>query len=276
MVANFHSRFLMVDGLRTHYLEAGSGPTVVLLHSGEFGACAELSWEFNIEALARHFHVLAPDWLGFGQSAKVFSFEDMWLMRARHTRHFLDALCIGKAHFIGNSMAGGVLLTIAAMAEPLFPIDRMIVVSGGGYAPENEFRKTLNTYDGTREHMKRIVEAMFINPKIRADEAYIDRRFRLSQEPGAWQCTAAARFKSPWGGGKAQRRPDDYGAIKVPTLIVAGAQDTLREPGYPQALQKDVPGSELVVFPEAGHCAQIDEPEAFNRVAIEFLGRGRS
>src|ERR1700761_7037893 len=154
MAVKFHSRFVIVDGLRTHYLEAGSGPTVVLLHSGEFGACAELSWEFNIEALARHFHVLAPDWLGFGQSAKVFSFEDMWLMRARHIRRFLDALCIDKAHFIGNSMAGGVLLTIAAWPEPLFPIDRMIVVSGGGFAPENEFRKTLNTYDGTREHMK--------------------------------------------------------------------------------------------------------------------------
>jgi alpha/beta hydrolase fold len=69
------SRFIEVDGMRTHYLEAGEGPPVVLLHSGEFGGCAELSWEYLIPDLAQHFRVIAPDWLGFGQTAKVHDFE---------------------------------------------------------------------------------------------------------------------------------------------------------------------------------------------------------
>jgi len=43
------SRYLDVGGIRTHYLDAGDGPPVVLLHSGEFGGSAELCWEFNIE-----------------------------------------------------------------------------------------------------------------------------------------------------------------------------------------------------------------------------------
>ena len=73
-MASVHSRYVMVDGVRTHYLEAGDGPAVVLLHSGEFGGCAELSWEFNIVALAGHFRVLAPDWLGFGRTDKLFDF----------------------------------------------------------------------------------------------------------------------------------------------------------------------------------------------------------
>ena len=63
------SKFVLVDGMRTHYFEGGRGPAVVLLHSGEFGGCAELSWEFSLPALAEHFHVIAPDWLGFGESA---------------------------------------------------------------------------------------------------------------------------------------------------------------------------------------------------------------
>ena len=71
---NALSRYVDVDGVRTHYREAGSSPVVVLLHSGEFGACAELSWEFNIGPLARHFRVIAPDWLGFGQTDKVHDF----------------------------------------------------------------------------------------------------------------------------------------------------------------------------------------------------------
>ena len=48
------SNYLVVEGIRTHYLTAGSGPLLVLLHSGEYGACAELSWERNLVALAQH------------------------------------------------------------------------------------------------------------------------------------------------------------------------------------------------------------------------------
>src|SRR5882762_1596314 len=98
------SRFVDVLGMRTHYLESGRGFPVVLLHSGEFGASAELSFEFTLPALSDRFHVIAPDWLGFGESAKIFSFEDMRGFRIRHITAFLKVLGIGRAHFIGNSM----------------------------------------------------------------------------------------------------------------------------------------------------------------------------
>ena len=45
-----HSRYVSVDRIRTHYLEAGAGPPVVLFHSGEFGGAAEISWEFTTGA----------------------------------------------------------------------------------------------------------------------------------------------------------------------------------------------------------------------------------
>ena len=64
-------RYVEVDGMRTHYLEAGDGPAVVLFHSGEFGGGAETSWEYLIPALARHFRVIAPDWLGFGKIGRA-------------------------------------------------------------------------------------------------------------------------------------------------------------------------------------------------------------
>src|ERR1700756_5495409 len=137
-MAEFDSRHILVDGMRTHYLQAGRGFPVVLLHSGEFGACAELSWEFTIPALAEHFHVLAPDWLGFGESAKIFSFDDMRGLRVKHSASFLKTLRIERAHFIGNSMGGGMLAAVAAMDEPVWPIDRMVLASAGGFAPVNE------------------------------------------------------------------------------------------------------------------------------------------
>jgi pimeloyl-ACP methyl ester carboxylesterase len=266
------SRFAEISGLRTHYFEGGQGSHVVLLHSGEFGASAELSWEFTAPSLAEHFHVIAPDWLGFGESAKVFSFDDMRALRVRHIAQLLKILGVEKAHFIGNSMGGGLLAGVAAQKEPVWPIDRMILASAGGFAPANEARRILNSYDGTREHMKRILETTLLVSPLRSDEAYLERRYRLSLVPGSWECTAAARFRRP--GVKARDKEEiDYRKIKSPTLIVAGGKDPLREPGYAQELQQDIAGSELLVFEEAGHFPHIDLPERFNRAAIAFLSR---
>jgi pimeloyl-ACP methyl ester carboxylesterase len=261
-----------VQGLKTHYFEAGKGHPLVLLHSGEFGGCAELSWEFNIGPLSEHFHVLAPDWLGFGKSAKVFSFDDMQLMRIRHIQNFLKTVGIPRAHFIGNSMGGGQLARAAVMEDNPFPIVKMVLCGAGGFAPRNEARETLNTYDGSRDHMKRIVETMFRNPSIYENETYIDRRHEISLEPGAWECTAAARFRRPGRKGS-DREETDWTKIRYPTLIIAGGQDPLRNPGYAQELQKDVKGSELIMIPEAGHCPQIDAPDKFNAAVIDFLTR---
>lgn len=264
------SHFIDIEGMRTHYLEGGRGFPVVLLHSGEFGGCAEASWEFTVHALSERFHVIAPDWLGFGESAKIFSFEDMRGLRIRHISAFLKALGIGRAHFIGNSMGGGMLASVAAMDAPVWGIEKMILVGAGGFAPLNEARQILNTYDGSREHMRRVLHTVLAHSHLRDDETYLGKRHRLSLIPGAWECTAAARFRRP--GVKAGDKEEiDYRAIKRPTLIVAGAKDPLREKGYAQKLQAEIAGSELIVFPEAAHFPHIDLPERFNLAAIEFL-----
>jgi 2-hydroxymuconate-semialdehyde hydrolase len=266
------NKFVTVEGMHTHYLEGGRGAHVVLLHSGEFGGCAELSWEFTLPALAERFHVIAPDWLGFGESAKLFSFDDMRGLRVHQIALLLKTLGIERAHFIGNSMGGGMLAGVAAQDAPIWPIEKMILASAGGFAPANDARQILNSYDGTREHMKRILETTLVLSPLRTDEAYLERRHRLSLLPGSWECTAAARFRRP--GVKARDKEDiDYRNIKRPTLIVAGAKDPLREPSYALELQNDIAGSELVVFAEAGHFPHIELPERFNAVAIDFLSR---
>ena len=98
-----HSRTAVIDGLSTSYLEAGHGDPVVLLHGGEFGISAEIGWEATIPALAERYRVLAPDMLGFGQSAKVIDFNDGRGMRIRHIARFcaelgVEQLTIDTSH----------------------------------------------------------------------------------------------------------------------------------------------------------------------------------
>ena len=120
--------------------------------------------------------------------------------------------------------------------------------------------------------MRKIVEVMFRNPAVYGDDAYIDRRHKLSIEPGAWECTAAARFKAPWRERSAFAPPKpDYSGIKCPVLLVTGALDPLRAPGFGPKLQAEVPGAQLHVFENAAHCPHIDEADAFNGIGVKFL-----
>lgn len=266
------SRFVVAGGLKTHFLEAGVGFPVVLLHSGEFGGCAELSWEKTIAPLAERFRVIAPDWAGYGRTEKVFSFDDMWGFRVRHITAFLQTLGIGPAHFVGNSMGATLLLQVAAMNPCPWPIDKAVIVSGGGHIPENAARETLNSYDGTLDHMRRIVEVIFLNPEIRNDAAYIERRHMLSLEAGAWESTAAARFRAPWReSGARMPQPPDYSSVSRPVLLVTGEQDSLREPGFGPKLQAEIPGALLHVIKDAGHCPHLDSPDEFNTALLRFL-----
>src|SRR5258708_37150177 len=107
----------------------------------------------------------------------------MRALRVHHIAAFLKTLGVASAHFIGNSMGGGMLASVAAMAQPCWPIERMILASAGGFAPVNEARKLLNSYDGTRDHMRRILETTLLHSPLRNDEAYLERRHRLSLVP---------------------------------------------------------------------------------------------
>jgi pimeloyl-ACP methyl ester carboxylesterase len=272
--------FALVDGIRTHYFEAGTEhrgkrPSVLLLHSAEYGGAAEFSWEFNIPALAKRFHVLAPDHLGFGLTDKIFDFNGQFNRRIAHIRRFLELTSSGPVHVIGSSMSGGLSLTVAARKQPDWPIASLVICSGGGESPNNDARKVINNYDGSREHMRRILEVMFVDPKWPADEAYLDRRWEMALAPGAWEATSAARFKAPFRGptDRSERDNIDYGAIRVPSLIMAGKLDSLRKPGYTDEFVPLMPNATLHVFERAGHMGNIECAAEFNERVLAFLDR---
>lgn len=270
------SQYLDVDGIHTHYLEAGSGPPVVLLHSGEYGGAAEISWEFNIPALAQHFRVIAPDWLGFGRTDKIHDFCNPRKRVYRHLQRFIEIIGLERADFVGNSMGATNLVHIAAEMPSILPIRSIVVASGGGFMPMNAERQTLLAYDGSCAAMRASVKVMMYNTKWADNEAYIARRQEFALMPGAWECASAARLRMPVSDqvgafGKPDTIP--YEAVKVPTLIVAGADDRLREPGYANKIAARIAGSEIHVFERCGHCPNIENADRFNELMIRFFQR---
>ncbi|OBB69848.1 alpha/beta fold hydrolase [Mycobacterium sp. 852014-50255_SCH5639931] len=265
-------RTATVDGLVTSYLEAGDGDPVVLLHGGEFGASAELGWERNIAALAARYRVLAPDQLGFGQSAKVIDFVDGRGMRIRHVARFCELLGIDSAHFVGNSMGAINLLTDATSDAPLLPVRTLTIICGGGEIQQNQHFEALQQYDATLPGMRRIVEALFHDPGYPADDDYVRRRYESSTAPGAWEAVAAARFRRPGAtpsGTPSSGRP--YERITAPTLVVEGGDDKLLPAGWATQIAKEIDGARSVVVDKAGHCPQIEQSTTVNQLLLDFL-----
>jgi pimeloyl-ACP methyl ester carboxylesterase len=263
---------VVVDGLATSYLEAGEGDPVVLLHGGEFGASAELGWERNIAALATEYRVLAPDMLGFGQSAKVIDFVDGRGLRIRHVARFCEVLGVDSAHFVGNSMGAINLLTDATSDAPLVPVRSLVIICGGGEIQQNKHFEALQEYDATLPGMRRIVEALFHNARYPADDDYVRRRHESSTAPGAWEAVAAARFRRP--GSSRPTTPSSaraYERIDVPTFVVEGGDDKLLPTGWAAEIAKQIRHGRWAIVGDAGHCPQIEQASAVNELLLDFL-----
>ncbi|QZH60186.1 alpha/beta hydrolase [Mycolicibacterium farcinogenes] len=268
----FARKTIDVNGLATSYLGAGQGDPVVLLHGGEFGAGAELGWERVIGELAEHYRVLAPDMLGFGESAKVVDFNDGRGMRIRHIARFCAELGLGQAHFVGNSMGAINLLVDATSDTPRLRMRSLTAICGGGEIQRNEHSAALYDYDATLDGMRRIVTALFADPAYPADEIYVQRRYESSIAPGAWESLAAARFRRP--GLDAPAMPSvqrAYDRIGVPTMIIEGDRDKLLPSGWAAEIAGQIAGARSAVIAGAGHCPQIEQPAALTAVLLEFL-----
>ncbi|MGW5752200.1 alpha/beta fold hydrolase [Nocardia rhamnosiphila] len=266
-------RTLVVDGLHTHFLEAGAGEPVVLLHGGEFGASAEIGWEQTISALAQRYHVFAPDMLGFGESAKVVDFTDGRGLRIRHLARFCALLGIESAFFVGNSMGAVNLLADTTADHPVLPVRAMVTICGGGQIRAGEHMQALYDFDATLPAMRRIVTALFASPAYPADEDYVRRRFDSATAPGAWEAIAAARFRRPDAPPPPGPGDRPFERIRVPTLVVEGGADKLLPPGWAAELAARIPDARSAVVDGAGHCPQLERPEAVNTLLLDFLDR---
>jgi len=265
-----------VGGVRTHVLEAGDphAPSVVLIHYGGHGATVEEAWERTIPGFAEHFHVLAPEQLGFGRTDKLFDFADPLGARVRQIAAVLDVLDVQSAHFVGASTAGTMMLSVAASPEPAWPIDRIVGISAvGARAGGPDVAAVLRAFDGTFETMDGVIGTMY--PERWWDDAYVERRLTAARAAGAWQCVAAEGFRPPWAAeGPSPLASDEhvaYERIQRPVLLVAGAADKLRRLDAVHDRAARIPDCRTHVFEHGGHVPHIQFPAEFNALALDFL-----
>ena len=258
------SKEIAVFGQKIHYVEAGSGPTVILLHG--LGGSTQV-WQFNLGPLAEKFHVIAPDQIGFGKSDKP-----LVNYRIRTYVDFLDQFCkqlkIERATLVGNSMGGW----IAAAFTAAFPdrVDKLVLVDAAGYTPPKDLdtRAFFGLNPTTRDGMKLLAAKVFYNKLFQTD-ALIDQAIAARLAAGDGYTINSITESIIRGEDFVD---DTIKTIKRPTLIVWGREDGLTPVADAERFNRDIAGSKLVVFNQCGHVSNVEKPAEFNAAVIKFLG----
>ncbi|MFI5088258.1 MAG: alpha/beta fold hydrolase, partial [Terriglobales bacterium] len=265
---------ITVGGHRVHYLRAGSGPPVVLVH----GLLAHsFSWRFTVPALAPHFTVYVPDVLGIGFSDRVPRLDCSMRASARRMIDFLDALGPREFDLVGTSHGGG-LATIMA-AEMGKRIRRLVLV-----APVNPWSRAgrkriraLSTAAGgwlfRRSFLRLGPLNNWVLSRLYADPSHIaPGTFEGYAEPLkiAGSVDYLLGIVRRWHLDVPALEPF-YEKIRVPTLLVWGDRDPAVLPSSAAHVQRAIRGSKLVMMPGVGHLPYEEAPEEFNRVLLEFL-----
>jgi pimeloyl-ACP methyl ester carboxylesterase len=253
---------VLVYGQKIEYLEAGTGPTVILLHG--LGGNKE-NWRFTIPALAARFHVVAPDQLGFGASDKpMIDYRPATL--TDFLDEFMRKLSIPKATIVGNSLGGWVAADFAIRYPA--EAERIVLLDAAGYFVRDVKRDDVTfLHPATLEEARIAVRKIFTKKEL-TSEAFARGFFAARLRAGDGY--TIDRFVDSMVRGE-DRLNDRLVSIHIPTLVLWGRDDALLPVSIAETMAKQIPGARLVALDGCGHAPQFECADAFNQALLTFL-----
>ena len=268
--------FAQAGDVRIHYGDAGEGHPVICLHGTGPGANAWANFRLNAGALADRHRALLVDLPRFGRSEKVVVRGPRLDYLSGVIRAFMDALGIARAHFVGNSMGGQAAIKVAIDAPER--VGRMVLVAPApiGHSvfapmPTETVRMIADYYAGagpSYEKMRLLMRSLVYDPAS-LSEAAIRERYEASIAP-----EVVAANKGPhWAHQSLEHELD---RARCPTLLVWGQDDRASPLDHGLVMLRKMPQARLHVFARCGHSVQLEHPEEFNRLTLDFLAERRS
>lgn len=260
-LAEFDDSPLAGGPAEIYYREFGGGVPLLFLHGG---------WGYEIYPLdgqvetIGNFRVLIPDRSGYGRSTKPATFgPDLHHRAAKETLLFLDTLGVQRCIFWGHSDGA----VIAAMLGTRAP-ERCIGVVLEAFHYDREkvsSRKFFQDMESQPESFgTRVAEIL----KREHGDPYWKELLRL--EGRTWLDIARAG-----GHGTRDLFDGSLSQLRVPTVLIHGAQDPRTEPWELDAVRRELPGAEMHVIESGGHSPHSEAASSseFNRYLKQTLMR---
>ena len=243
---------IIVDTLKINYLEAGDSdlPPLLLLHG--WGASAA-RWSGLIACFQRDFHVVAPDFPGFGKSEEP---EDVWdsLSYCELTEAFLRAVKVKNPVVIAHSFGGGIGMMLAVRGFAA----KLILVDSAGLPHRRRFGAKIEAAK------KRFASSRFGQNRGSAPE---EQETSVAPLMPAFYAAVAAEDLHSY-----------LERIKIPTLLVWGSRDTETPLSDGEEMERILKGngvdSALIVLTGFGHHACFEAEKRFYRICDAFLREG--
>jgi len=253
------------NGLTLSYEDYGQGTPILLLHGFPLSGAM---WQPQISALKTDFRLIIPDLRGFGQSEAPIG---PYLMEtfAADLVALLDSLGLEQVVLGGLSMGGYIALAFLrhypARVQALILADTRATPDTTEIKANREANAQLVELHGPSTIVPKMLPGL-LSPKAAPEMQTQISRLMMENKPQG--IAGALRGMA--------LRPDSsdlLAKIKVPTLVLGGAEDSLSPPAELKQLQQAIPGSELAIIPNAGHLANVENPTAFNAALRAFLAR---
>ena len=237
---------------------AGEGELVLFLH-GIRGN--RRNWAAQIEFFSRRFKAAAWDARGYGDSDDYegpLQFEYFTGDVMRVAEHFKAQ----KLHLVGLSMGGRIARNVALRA-PERVRSLVLISSNPGFdamSPESVKRFVTERRTRTPQTLAKLLGS---RASRAAYDELLDSVARIHD--ASYQKTLEASV--------AQDRAAPIEQIRVPTLVIAGEEDTVYPPELAVEMARRIPGAELLMLERTGHLANLEQPEQFNQAVLDFLSR---
>ena len=263
---------IQVDGLKTSYLEEGSGQAVIFLHGASLGSSAR-AFERNLPVIgAAGFRAIAYDQPGFGFTDNPKDYTTSY--RTQFITQFMDAMGIERAALVGHSQAGG--MTVRVTLQQPNRVSHLVVVGGGTVLPPLPGKTGGGAAEGqegtsstpTLEDMRKIMDTNFFNKSLITQEL-LQSRLAMSTGKNFDAFIARSNARETQGGGIPlyQRLKE----IPVPLMLLYGKQDRGSAAQRCALLKEQEPSLRIELIDNAAHLVIWEAAEKFNEALLRFL-----
>jgi pimeloyl-ACP methyl ester carboxylesterase len=259
----------MINGIQMAYTDEGDGIPLVFIHGFPLNRS---TWSKQVEAFKSNYRVIAPDLRGLGETEATPGPASMSRF-AEDLHALLHHLGTGPAILVGHSMGGYVALAFARAFPKALRALVLVGTKAGADSPAGADVRRVLAEKVQAEGTSVVVEAMA--PKM-LSASHTDAAMAASVKD--FMTTASPEGVVSALLGMAER-PDAgawLGKIRVRTLVIVGAEDTVIPPSESEILMMGIPSAQLKIIPKAGHLVAFEEANAFNDALREWLAWGSS